>query len=306
MRHRLVAAAGLLLAIGVLPATAQTTLQVNVASRSVAGSTVEVQVSGAVGDTVLLAIITGYGTTVHELETSTGPVSFRWTPTEAGDASIVAVSGDASVTARVEVVPAPEALVASTTVAPERVVVGSGRPLTVVAFLADPFGNPVEDGRRAEMSLVYPDGRIERNSAAATAGLVVAEFPVGAVDGSGQAVASVDAGASSAGFDIVPGGPRPFTLTLGSPVPPADGRSRLVVTTDRLEDGGGNVIADGTSGVIEVGDEAGRIQIIPVRVVAGRITVEIAAPSQPGRISVVGRVAGVASSPLEIGFGEVS
>ncbi len=280
---------------------AQASLGLEVPERVVAGDSVQVEVNGA-GDEAIVTITSSYGTSVRPVETVNGAGSFLWQPEVAGVTTVTLISGALHRSANVEVVPDPDPVVSSATAAPERVFVGSGRPVTVVAFVGDRYGNPAEDGLGVDLWLEYPDGGRRHLEVSTAVGLAVGAFEVGVADGIAEAWAGAGTTTASARVEILPARPAPFALSPRGAVPPADGRSRLVISTEPLVDGLGNVIRDGTAGVVVVTNPDSSSELVPARVVAGRITVEIKAPSAPGRRVYVARLSGVSSLPLVLDF----
>ncbi len=286
-----------------IPATAQNALTVTIpGGTAIAGEPFEVRIGGGSDGSGIVRLITAYGGTSRPFELAGGSAVIELSTDVAGTATVVAQLGTDSALAHVEVSPAADLRVESTTVAPERAHVGPGE-LTLLAFVADRFGNPASDQTPVELSIRYPDGSVERVEVGSEFGLAVGVLPVGGLEGTGEASATLGQTAAGASIQFYPAEPVPFSFEATGLVPPADGRSRLSVTTADLVDRLGNPIPDGTSVVVVVEHEDQRRDLIPAVVTARRLTVSILAPNRPERLVVSTVLLGRRSDPLVIEFG---
>lgn len=286
-----------------IPATAQNALTVTIPEgTATAGEPFEVRIGGGADGAGVVWLITAYGGTSLPLDLAGGSAVIELSTDVAGTATVVVELGTDSALAHVDVSPAADLRVESATVAPERAHVGSGE-LTLLAFVADPFGNPALDRTPVELSVRYPDGTVRTVEVGSEFGLAVGLLPVGGFEGTGEASATLGETAAGAPIRFYPAEPVPFGFVAAGPVPPADGRSRLAVTTPDLVDRLGNQIPDGTSVVVVVEHEDGRRDLIPAVVTARRLTVSLLAPNRPDRIVVSTVLLGRQSDPLVVEFG---
>jgi hypothetical protein len=285
-----------------IPAAAQNVLTISVpAGEATAGEPFEVRIGGVSAGSATVTIITAYGGTSRSLDVPGGSTDIRLSTEVAGTATLVVQAGTDTAFTQIEVLPTADLRVESATVAPERAHVGAG-DLTVLAFVADRFGNPAPDETPVELAVRYPDGSVRRVDAGSEFGLAVGLLPVGGLEGTGEASATAG-GTAAAPIDFYPAEPAAFSFVAAGPIPPADGRSRLTVTTADLVDRLGNPIPDGTSVVVVVEHGDGRRDLIPAVVTARRLTLSLLAPSRPERIVVSTTLLGRPADPLVVEFG---
>lgn len=290
------------LALGI-PATAQSVLTISITGGTVtAGQPFEVRIGGGEDGSGVVTLITAYGGRSRSFDLVGGSASIELSTDVAGTATLVAELGTASAVAHLEVLPGADLRVESATVAPERAHVGPGE-LTLLAFVADQFGNPAPDRTPVELAVRYPDGSVRRMEAGSGFGLAVGMLPVGDFKGTGEASATFGPTSAAAAIEFYPAEPVPFSFSTTGPVPPADGRSRLTITTADLVDRLGNPIPDGTSVVVVVEHDDGRSDLIPAVVTARRLTVSLLAPNRPDRMMVSAVLLGRRADPLVIEFG---
>lgn len=293
-------------ALAVLPAVAveaQSGLEVIVEDRLVVGDSVRVEVSTPNQDRVEVWLVTAYGVRRAEVEPSGGVALVIFPPlTIAGDATVIVQSGSLVEQVEIEVEPGSEIRVVSTTVAPERVHVGDPRPVTMVAYLSDRFGNPVPDGTAAEMIIRYPDGATISAVALTRFGLAIAGHPIGLIEGAGETVTAGGDSRLSAPILFLPVTPAPFAFSVRGAVPPADGVSRVTLSTGELFDLVGNPIGDGAGASIQVRHPDGRFDVIEARVTSQQVRFSFPAPSGPERIEISATIMGVHSYPLVVEF----
>lgn len=286
-----------------VPATAQNTLTISIpGGTAVAGEPFEIRIGGGPDGSGSVTLITAYGATSRPFELAGGAAVVEVSTDVAGTVTILAELGVDSALAHVEVLPAADLRVDSVTVAPERAHVGPGE-LTLLAFVADRRGNPAPDQTQVGLAVRYPDGSVRRVAVGSGFGLAVAMLPVGGFEGTGAASATLGQTSATAPIQFYPAEPVPFSFEATGPVPPADGRSRLTVTTEDLVDRLGNPIPEGTSVVIVVEHDDGHRDLIPAVVTARRLTVSLLAPNRPDRIVVSAVLLGRQSDPLVIEFG---
>jgi hypothetical protein len=285
------------------PATAQNTLTISIpGATAIAGEPFEVRIGGGSDGSGTVRLITAYGGTSRPFELTGGAAVIELSTDVAGTATVVAEVGPDTALAHVEVSPAADLRVESTTVAPERAHVGSG-DLTVLAFVADRFGNPAPDQTPVDLAVRYPDGSVQTVEVGSGFGLAVGMLPVGGLEGTGEASAASGQTSAGAPIQVYPAEPVPFSFAATGSVPPADGRSRLTVTTGDLVDRLGNPIPEGTSVLVVVDHDDGRRDLIPAVVTARRLTISLLAPNRPDRVVVSAVLLGRRSDPLVIEFG---
>lgn len=302
MKRRILLAL-VLLATVALPAVADSHVSIELLSQPRVGVPMTVRVTAPPG-TGTLEVLTAFGGSSHPVTVDqTGSVEVELPATEiAGDLTLIVIIADNSGWIHVRLRPDVESVVRSITVAPERLVVGDPRPLTLVGFVSDRFGNPAGEAARVDLSVRLPDGSVIAGTADSRRGLVVFEFDDDATEGLGEARAQVGDSVVVTPVVFYPAGPTTFGFLAPEVIPPADGLSRVTLSTGPLVDSFGNPIPDGSSMQVVIQHDDGSVDLIPARVVAQQVRVSLAAPARPETLVIKGSLLGTDSTPLALVF----
>lgn len=278
---------------------------------------IDVPVEIEAGDTATLAVSAagaGQGTVIVSgtvatvelpLEFESGVARLVIGPpiTEAAGVVVVAAAVEGLVTwSTFRIRPGDEIGDIQTSAAPERLDVASSDMVTVAAILSDRHGNPMPDGTPAEIGIRRPDGSVDGVSTDSRLGVVLGGLDPGHTGGSatvfvrsgGVEAATVVSLQSSTIVEV--------RWRVEGPVPPADGRSQVVLVSEDLYDRFGNPIPEGTAITVVVEHEDKRIDLISAAVTAQRLRIGLTAPAVPESLWI-SAVAGTEwSTPFSLRF----
>lgn len=182
----------------------------------------------------------------------------------------------------------------------QRSVVVGEQDAMVTVVPADALGNPVAPGTSVLLRARRPGGA-EEAFTTATDGLLAWTWVPSGVE-AGRTILGVEVGPArgpAADLVEVPAAPVEVIVAVEGGVPPADGRSTFTLRTEELRDRFGNLLPDGLHADVLVegptGTWGGAAQVV-----GGRVTTPVVVPDEPGRLTVVVRVDGVASAPLAV------
>jgi hypothetical protein len=286
-------------------ADSPSTLRIDVAPTSAAGSPIPVRILGcAAPGRFTLAAIGAFGTVTRS--TSGGdPVVTRIDGPivdTAGQLTILVACGTLTGRAEVQVLPGPAVDPVYPLMGPRAVVADGVDHTMIVSVPQDSLGNAIADGSAVELEALRPDGHREQREVG-THGLL-AWVRLDSGTRSGQTQVRVGSGtATSRVIDLVEtaGPPVSVELTAEGIDLAADGRRLRIVRTPRLVDRFGNVEPDGTSVQFQLSspDGPGALRALTLDGIA---RVVVPAPKQAGTVSVVAEVQGVVGPALSITF----
>lgn len=210
-------------------------------------STLLAVVRDAYGNTVAddtpVAFSTTLGVLSPTLATTWNGRAYSWltSGSQAGTATVLAHSGPASDTATVRFLPLSPAML-TLVVSPSIIIANGISSATLSAWVADPFGNPVEDGTTVQFLTSL--GHVRPSQAGTVAGWATAVLTGTEV---GTAVVRALAGGieARAAASFIPGAPAHILVTASPPSLYANGVSTATVTA-YLWDTLGHPVADGT------------------------------------------------------------
>ncbi len=210
--------------------------------------------------------------------------------------------GDAAGTGFVDVVPL-EAVDGAIPLAGPRSITADFEHWTMVsAFPRDRYGNSVADGTETIVHVRRPDGSV--GEAVSEVEHLLSVVRVWSESLAGRTALRLDTtGATGPEVEVleVPG--PPVAVSVVEPDVPlrADGRMLVNLETDVLVDQYGNVLLDGTSGVVRMEGPLGHGTLRPFTI-DGRFEFFIEAPPLPGTVTLDIEVDGVRSEPIELDF----
>ncbi len=210
--------------------------------------------------------------------------------------------GDAVGTGFVEVLPL-EAVDGAIPLAGPRSITADFEHWTMVsAFPRDRYGNSVADGTETIVHVRRPDGSVEE--VVSEVDHLLSVVRVWSESLAGRTALRLDTtGATGPEVEVleVPGPPAAVTVVEPEVPLRADGRMLVNLETDVLLDQYGNVLLDGTSGVVRMDGPLGRGTLRPFTI-DGRFEFYIEAPPVPGTVTLDIEVDGVRSEPIELEF----
>lgn len=228
----------------------------------------------------------------------------------AGTVRLRASSAGVEAQAALEIRPGPAVDPILPQVGPRSIMVGGEQWTMVIATPRDALDNPIAEGSPVTFRAQHPVAP----PAAPTTGVETVIIPTQHLlawrrihsrthAGSLRIAVNADFGHSPERIVLVtPGLPLPFQLLTDKVDVVADGRQLVRITSSQIRDRFGNVLPDGTSALVlaTIGELDRRS--LPVITIDGRLYTTIQAPSQPGRMTLQGWIAGVLSEPLTMTF----
>lgn len=264
---------------------------------------------------VYLLLIGAYGTRIHEAPVVNGSALFLLEATE------TRVAGALHLQARW----AGRTAQSTLTIQP-------GAPVEPLLVLAGPRSIPA-DGAHATMVVTVPQDRFANGVADATQVTVQALHPTGATSTGEQrgehevieapvqslltwtrvksrttagpiylAARAGDAHSVEQRVLAVPGPPAPFTIYAHPQQLTADGNQLITIATSRVVDRFGNALLDGTAVTFVAEAAKGGQRTVPAQLIAGTATVQVQAPTIPGRMTVRAFILDQVSPPLRLDF----
>lgn len=210
--------------------------------------------------------------------------------------------GDAVGSGFVEVLPLDAVDGAIPLAGPRSIVADFEHWTMVSAFPRDRYGNSVADGTETIVHVRRPDGSVDE--AVTEVEHLLSVVRVWSESLAGRTALRLDT-QDATGPEVevleVPG--PPVAVEVVDPEIPlrADGRMLVNLETDVLVDQFGNVLLDGTSGVVRMDGPLGKGTLRPFTI-DGRFEFYIEAPPVPGTVTLDVEVDGVRSEPIELEF----
>ncbi len=273
-----------------------------------AGATIEVIVEGEGQGSFELEVIDAFATTTLSEPVEDGRAVFTLPDALTELSGLVAFRAAGSlgdpVIGSTRVVPAGVADTIDIVAGPRTIVADGADQTMAIAIAADSFGNPVSDGSPLTFTRVDDGGTTSQFEANVDGGLAAVLIDSRTTAQRIEVFAELDADAASGRvtYNEVPGPAREVVL---EPVEEtafvADGRSLLELRTLPISDRFGNQLPDGHLVRVEVDGPDG-IGQLTARTIDGIARFDLVARDRPGVVSVVARVSGARSLPVEIEF----
>jgi hypothetical protein len=289
------------------------TIDIVAPSTLVAGSPFEVNASlkdSSSGDTtVTLDLVDAVGVTRLTEQAKDGHAFFRVSGEDSqksGVLRLIATTTTARGEASVQIQPG-RAVDGIVPLAGPKAMIADGIHSALVNVIpTDTYGNPLPENTSVTLYVRRPNDSVETVNG--TVGIFLAGIRVksGTVAGRTTMRVEVD-GATGPEIDVIetPGSVVLFSLVGPTGAIRADGRSVVELSTPQLADRYGNVLLDGTSVSLQGDGPQGRV-IAVTSTVDGRAFFRLAAPSAPGRMSLVAFVGDVPSSPIGLEIAAVT
>lgn len=186
-----------------------------------------------------------------------------------------------------------------------RSIVANGKDWTMlVATPRDRFHNALDDGTALTIAIQHPNSNQPRRLETEVKHLL-AWKRITSRTKAGKTFLGVRSGNAYGPERMVlevPGQPVPFELASEKTTYQADGRRLVRINSEEIKDKYGNILLDGTAGLLIVEIDGNLSRSIPAYLVDGRIFATLQAPAKAMTMNVFASIGGVDSELLKIDF----
>lgn len=271
-----------------------------------AGNSFAVTVGGlAVDRAVSVTLDAGYGPRTFSTVSENGEALLTIPPDAGSGTGLVVIeasAGNRRAISTMKVLPGPPASPIDLYLGPRTIEVGTNDVSMIVAVPTDTFGNPVADNTPVTYAHTRPDGETDELSSSTAGLLSFTDVPSGTLAGRNILSARAgDAQGPERTFAEVASHAADFSIEVSGPIPVANGRDLLTLTSSVVLDQFGNAFPDGTFAQLEVTGVTGK-RIISANSIDSRLHFTVQAPDQPGVAVATAYTSGGESNPLEINF----
>lgn len=271
-----------------------------------AGETFSLTIRNVTSDRIVsVTFDAGYGPRTFSTASEDGQAVLTIPPDSYSGAGLVVVdasAGNQRAVSTMKVLPGEAAPPLDLFLGPRTVEVGTGDVSMLVAVPTDALGNPVADDTLVSYLHTQPSGDVSKLFAPTSGLLSYIDVPSGTR--TGRSVISATAGDAQGPertFSEVAALATDFALHIDGPIPVANGRDLLMISSSDISDRFGNPLPDGTIGHLEIDGVTGRRRIASSSI-DSRLTFVVEAPALPGTANLLAFASGGKSRELAIDF----